>query len=380
MGNRWGMRLWALCGVGALLSLAACGSSGEVESQKKRYQAVRDRLQAFAEHSIAIKSDILTKVTEFDQGLQAAQAETPEEAAVQAVAAIASRAEAYEKALAPAAVPPAPAPGEPARAAAPATPPSAPPPEPAGVPPAEAEVGAACAEATAGCAQGKGKSCLSAGMLHHKGLGVPVDLEQADALYRQACALKEAEGCFLAGGFAKEGTRGAPNEADAIRYLGEACDLGHGLGCLGLSVALEGRADDPSRDRLRAATERGCELGVGSACFMAGLIQDEGKGVPRDPQAAVAFYEKGCAADAGMACTNAGVSLLGGAATAGSPDAARALRLLERACALDAAQGCLSLGVVYLQGKLVAKDPARGETHVRKACSLGFEPACELLK
>ena len=64
----------------------------------------------------------------------------------------------------------------------------------------------------------------------------------------------------------------------------------------------------------------------------------------------------------------------------GKPENVKAVQALEKACALDSPNGCGMLGLVYMQGKAVAKDEVKGKSSLTKACGLGFQPACQLIK
>ena len=65
--KRWMMAL--VCA--AALGMAGC--KGNIENEKNRYSQVKDRLDAFATRTPSLKSDIQTKLVEFDKDMKAAE-------------------------------------------------------------------------------------------------------------------------------------------------------------------------------------------------------------------------------------------------------------------------------------------------------------------
>ncbi len=83
----------------AALTFAGCAKP-TTDSQKARYQRVKDRLDALGTKSPALREGIKVKVAEFDRDMKAAEAKGGAEA-VKAMGEVASRTEAYELQLAP---------------------------------------------------------------------------------------------------------------------------------------------------------------------------------------------------------------------------------------------------------------------------------------
>ncbi len=61
-------------------------------------------------------------------------------------------------------------------------------------------------------------------------------------------------------------------------------------------------------------------------------------------------------------------------------DFSKARKYFERACDLNNGGGCSNLGVLYQNGQGVEKDLIKAAYFYSKACKLGDQLACEMLK
>ncbi len=61
-------------------------------------------------------------------------------------------------------------------------------------------------------------------------------------------------------------------------------------------------------------------------------------------------------------------------------DFSKARKYFERACDLNISGGCGALGDLYDDGKGVEKDLIKAAYFYSKACKLGYQLACEMLK
>ncbi len=72
--------------------------------------------------------------------------------------------------------------------------------------------------------------------IYAEGKLVPLDLAKARTMYDQACARRDAYGCFTAGMFASDG-RGGPRSPEAAgERFDQACTLGHATACFNAGV------------------------------------------------------------------------------------------------------------------------------------------------
>ncbi|MGL2883788.1 tetratricopeptide repeat protein [Helicobacter pylori] len=61
-------------------------------------------------------------------------------------------------------------------------------------------------------------------------------------------------------------------------------------------------------------------------------------------------------------------------------DFSKARKYFERACGLNNGRGCNNLGVLYRDGQGVEKNLTKADQYISKACKLGDQEACEVLK
>ncbi|WP_367689243.1 tetratricopeptide repeat protein [Helicobacter pylori] len=61
-------------------------------------------------------------------------------------------------------------------------------------------------------------------------------------------------------------------------------------------------------------------------------------------------------------------------------DFSKARKYFEKACGLNNSGGCFRLGVLYEYGQGVEKNLTKAAYFYSKACKLGFQKTCEILK
>ncbi|WRG41659.1 SEL1-like repeat protein [Helicobacter pylori] len=61
-------------------------------------------------------------------------------------------------------------------------------------------------------------------------------------------------------------------------------------------------------------------------------------------------------------------------------DFSKAKKYFEKACALNNSVGCGALGMLYEFGQGVEKNLTKATYFYSKACKLGFQKTCEILK
>lgn len=157
------------------------------------------------------------------------------------------------------------------------------------------------------------------------------------ATLERDCARKDPLSCGFLGSLLMQGTQ-VPRDADrAVELFTFACNHGDALSCESMG---------------------------GYVLSIAGPVPEM-----------LSWYEKGCALGNASCCMWVGAGLVD---MAKSPaDYARAVKALTVACDGDADVACNLLGRLYSEGKGVEKSTAEGERLRRKACTLGYEKACE---
>ena len=133
------------------------------------------------------------------------------------------------------------------------------------------------------------------GELHSQGLGLPQDFAKAASWYRLAAGAGDRNALFALGMMALEG-RGVPrNPQEGKRLLEEAAARGHPLASHNLALLL--LPSESPEDVARAAKL----LGVAAAAEIAdaqhalGVLYAQGRGVEKNPEQAVRWYERAAA-------------------------------------------------------------------------------------
>jgi hypothetical protein len=206
----------------------------------------------------------------------------------------------------------------------------------------------------------------------------PAPLKPCDdvATCASACAERGGEPCKRAW----EQLRDEPLAADfsqTLSILDRSCDAGEPRACEALVQVVAGAPGLPSdRARVDRAVARQCELGVPTACVVAGLNASAGEG-PEAVRAAQPVVEKLCSAGDVRGC----ILWAGFAPEKAAEASSRAFLLAEERCLAKERDGCelasqaasLPLGVAELQG------PAgrlRWRRFLRVGCELGHAGSC----
>ena len=204
------------------------------------------------------------------------------------------------------------------------------------------------------------------------------DRELAFGVYQNACVAGSAEGC------AEEGLRllkDRPDRAqEGVVALQRSCELGSGAGCTHLAfLYATGSNSLVKRDDRRATPlyVKGCDLGDALGCYNAGLMSDDGRGVPRDASRAAARYEEACEMGSSAGCTNLGFLYEHGRGVRKDP--ARAVALYQRGCEGTSCQrsnlnGCVNVGRAYRDGIGVEKNATRAASVFQDACNRKPDP------
>jgi TPR repeat protein len=199
------------------------------------------------------------------------------------------------------------------------------------------------------------------------------DRVQAFDLYHNACVSGSEEAC------AEEGLHLFKEKADraqeAVVALQRSCDLGSGAGCTHLAfLYATGSGSLIGKDDRRAASlyVKGCDLGDALGCYNAGLMSNDGRGLPRDHSRAAARYAEACEMGSSAACTNLGFLYENGRGV--GRDRARAFALYRRGCEGASCQpsnlnGCVNVGRGYRDGIGVEKNAAKAAAVFQDVCN-----------
>lgn len=189
--------------------------------------------------------------------------------------------------------------------------------------------------------------------------------------------------CNTAGKIYFEGKVVKPDMAKACHLFAEACDLGNADGCANLAIqyVMFGRPEaEAGAASALARLENASAAGMtdGQLLFLLGYSYDAGRGHAVDKAKARQFYEKSAAAGYWEAYQKLGLMQLTG--EGGPPDHAAAARWLQKAADVQDGTSCFLLAKLYHDGDGVPQDDQRANDLLKKACTLGVQPACDLLK
>lgn len=143
------------------------------------------------------------------------------------------------------------------------------------------------------------RAIVSLGLITEVGRGVTADLTEALQLYQRAASLGSPDAKINLAVALFEGRGINKDEARAVALLEEAADLGSAIATFNLGVlARDGAAGDPA-DAL-SHFQRAIKAGEPRAYVASAILLDEGRIVPRDPDAAANMLLRGAAEDSGQ--------------------------------------------------------------------------------
>jgi TPR repeat protein len=184
------------------------------------------------------------------------------------------------------------------------------------------------------------------------------DADKARALFGKACARESPQACFALGRDILENEAENPRGRDLVTA---ACELGEGAACDHLAAAVAGAVDE---QRLHY-----CRLGGGEACTEVALRWGDESSRPEDLEVVIVLLGLGCR----------------GGAPRGCGTLSQLAREAEAACRDDERERCVVSGFIWKHGAEVPRqsgpsfraDEKRAHAAFKKACSLGYAPACE---
>lgn len=157
--------------------------------------------------------------------------------------------------------------------------------------------------------------------------------------------------------------------------LDRKCNARDGAACWRLGEALmtgQGVAADPVK--AVEAFVRGCNLGLGEACYIAASQKLKA----RDRAGATPLLRKGCESGVGDACLNVAIDAWKYRTGPDSPEEKLALAYFERACTLRTGEACLYLAQIYggWRTPFTHKDPKTGTRYAIAGCTAGWAASC----
>jgi TPR repeat protein len=157
----------------------------------------------------------------------------------------------------------------------------------------------------------------------------------------------------------------------AERLYELACEAGSPRACSRLGHLIRRSETEPDFARATLLFDTACQAGDMMGCNALGVMQNLGEGTPIDHAAALVWYRFACENEYASACYNAGLEEEEGQGTAG--DAAASW---TRACDLGFVKGCFSLGLLHYNGVGVPQDYGRTHELFEQACEGGMEYSC----
>ena len=176
--------------------------------------------------------------------------------------------------------------------------------------------------------------------------------------------------------------------AGDLQALQDACKGGEQAACTELCSRVPpdvdacvklGRdySEGKNPDFIRAARyfDKACTAGSPEGCARIGRAQYNGKGVPRNVDAAAKSFETACGKGNQLGCAGLGHLLIFGRGGKGH-DPKRGIQRAEGACKADEQRGCALLGLAYLNGLGVKRDAEKAREYFEASCKKGEERGC----
>lgn len=204
-------------------------------------------------------------------------------------------------------------------------------------------------------------------MLMEGQAGVKQDMQSAADYLRPACAAKNANACFFLGlmhdGLVGVDGRGLPRRpAEAGRLYRSACDLGVAQGCFNFAQILDRPPHEPR------------QLPGTPAPPPAAGSEKSDKEKHKEEKRVAKFFAMACSGGVGKGCVNLGVMHLDGYGGF-TPSPLSALPVLQRACQMQEGTGCQFAGDLMMQGLVPGNQSHAAELYYA-GCRFGSPDAC----
>ena len=171
-----------------------------------------------------------------------------------------------------------------------------------------------------------------------------------------ACQHGSGMACLTLGVTWNEGRGVARDRSEAGKNFGRACDLGMQYGCPSLVALVKENGPEVFLPA--------CERGDGESCFILASLYYAGRGVAKDPAAALYLFGKSCSDGWSRGCGGLAECYRAGIGT--PADKALASTYFEKACRGGVAASCYAAATLY-RGM---QNEARAREKLQQACDL----------
>ena len=161
----------------------------------------------------------------------------------------------------------------------------------------------------------------------------------------------------------------------ATQFYRRGCDGGVGRACYRLATNYNyGRGVTPDVVKAAQILGRGCDLGDADSCTDLGYFYEQGTGVARSDVNATDFYRRACDAGNALGCNNLGHRYQTGKGVA--QNEVEAADLYRRACENGSGLGCGNLGFLYAGGIGVSQSDVEAVRYYRLGCDMKDGASC----
>jgi TPR repeat protein len=122
---------------------------------------------------------------------------------------------------------------------------------------------------------------------------------------------------------------------------------------------------------------RECDAGAADRCRRLGVTYEFGRGVPKEPKTAIAWYEHACDLGNAVGCESAGRMY---EFHSEPKDYAKAAALYQKSCEVGWQGGCANWAILLENGQGTTRDLAKARELFTGACKAGAGLACDRLK
>ena len=225
------------------------------------------------------------------------------------------------------------------------------------------------------------KDCAEDAEQFYTGNVFPTDVARAVELWSRACDGEHYEACTRLAAAIEKGAAGKVDETRILALVERGCLGGVAHAC---QVAAEqyasgkGTAKNPAKSL--SLLRKACDFREFEACTTAAIRLQRGEGAAPDSSEAARYFDIACTGTGGKgpACVLLALAYENG--TGVTKDLNRALAIYEKGCAAQDQDLCGALGGFLMEAEPPIGDKARGKLLSEKACRHGNQAACQWLR